>query len=244
MDKENTSVLIALDVETIAETDSFEFKFDKPFPEMIDVPTNKRLTDPVKISDWKCEKLTSMMDDWNREKEKARSDAEKEWRETGLCSYKGRIFCMSYAKHTNWSNIKTVDFLGGEKEMLETFYNDIKKYSVVNFLGSNLKYDLLFIFHRALHFKLYDLANEVRMDRGYNKTKMVELMDLASGQIEWKYRISLDNICKLLGVKSPKAGGMNGSKVMDYYLQGKYDEIKEYNKADVAQLIECYQILK
>lgn len=244
MDYNNTSILIALDAETIAETDSFEFKFNKPCPTESDIPSNGRLKDPIKITEWKQEKLASMISDWEKEKQKTYEDQEKEWRDTGLCSYKGRILCLSYAKNTNWKNIKTVDFIGGEKEMLQEFYNDIKPYGVVNFLGSNVKYDLLWIFHRALHFKLYDLANVVRMDRGYNKTKIVELMDLASGNIEWKYRISLDNICKLLGVKSPKEEGINGSMVMDYYLAGRIEEIRQYNRRDVSQLIECYEILK
>jgi hypothetical protein len=244
MDQLHTSVLIALDVETISSKDSFEFSYNEPIPTYGMVPEHGSLKDPLKIEEYKQKKFSAMLDDYEKDKQKAREEAEKEWRQEGLCSYKGRIICMSYAKDSNWKNIKTIDFLGGEKEMLQEFYNDIKPYGVVNFLGSNVKYDLLFIFHRAMHFKLYDLANEVRMDRGYNKTKIVELMDLASGNIEWKYRISLDNICKLLGVKSPKGNGIDGSKVLDYYLEGRLEEIKEYNRADVSQLIECYQILK
>ena len=243
MEKENSNILLALDVETVPSTDSFEFVWDEKFPEMIDVPQNKRLTDPVKVSDWKCEKLTSMRDEWMTKKQKAYEEQEKEFRSEALCSYKGRILCMSYAKNTNWKNIKTIDFVGGEKEMLQEFYNDIKQYSVVGFMGTNLKFDLMFIFHRALHFGLFDLANKIRCDRGYTKNRDIELMELAGGGLEFKYRISLDNICKLLGVKSPK-DGIDGSKVFDYYLQGKIEEIKQYNRNDVSQLIECYNLLK
>ena len=244
MDRSNTAVLICLDVETLPAEDSFKFFFNNHKPTMADVPENGRLKDPIKIEEWKKEKLDSLISDWEKDREKAKEAAEKDWRGQSLCSYEGRILCMSYAKNTNWKNIKTIDFLGGEKEMLEEFYNDIKPYGVIQYLGTNLKFDLLWLFHRALHFKLYDLANEVRMDRGYSKTKMIELMDLASGNIDWKYKISLDNICKLLGVSSPKGKGIDGSKVLDYYLAGRIEEIKQYNKEDVSQTIECYQILK
>lgn len=239
-----SSIILALDCETLPSVDSFSFEFTKVRPEIKDVPENGRLKDPEKVAEWKVTKLLSLQEDWEKEKLKAREDAEKEWRQESLSSFRGRICCMSYAKSTDWKRIKTIDFVGGEKQMLETFWNDIKPYGVIQYLGSNLKYDMLFLFHRALHFKLYDLAEELRMDRSFSKTKMIELMDLASGNIEWKYRISLDNICKLLGVKSPKGNGIDGSKVLDYYLAGRLNEIKEYNRADVSQLIECYQILK
>lgn len=243
MEKENSNILLALDVETVPSTDSFEFIWHELRPTINDVPDHGSLKDADKIKAWKEEKLKSMVADWVKAKHKAYEEQEKEFRSEALCSYKGRILCMSYAKNTNWKNIKTIDFVGGEKEMLQEFYNDIKQYSVVGFMGTNLKFDLMFIFHRALHFGLFDLANKIRCDRGYTKNRDVELMELAGGGLEFKYRISLDNICKLLGVKSPKEG-IDGSKVFDYYLQGKIEEIKQYNKADVSQLIECYQLLK
>ena len=243
MDKENTSIIVALDVETVPSRDTFEFEYLDPVPTISDVPEHGSLKDAYKIKAWKDEKLKSMVLDWTKDAQKAYDKAYEDFRSEALCSYKGRIMCMSYAKNTNWKNIKTIDFVGGEKEMLQEFYNDIKQYSVVGFMGTNLKFDLMFLFHRALHFGLFDLANKIRCDRGYTKNRDIELMELAGGGLEFKYRISLDNICKLLGVKSPKEG-IDGSKVFDYYLQGKIEEIKQYNKADVSQLIECYQILK
>lgn len=244
MDRDSTSILLALDVETAPSTDSFEFIFEIPQPTEADVPDNGRLKDPIKIDEWKKEKLISMVSDWEKDKQKAWDEQNDAWRKQSLVSYQGKIICMSYAKSTNWKNIKTIDCVNGEKEMLEEFYKDIKPYGVVQFLAANAKFDLLFLYHRALHFGLFELADCIRLDKGFSKYRIIELMDLASGGIEFKYRISLDNICKLLGVKSPKGNGIDGSKVCDMYLSGRLEEIKEYNRADVSQLIECYQILK
>ena len=60
MDRDSTSVLLAVDVETAPSTDSFEFVFDTPQPTEADVPENGRLKDPIKIEEWKKEKLISM----------------------------------------------------------------------------------------------------------------------------------------------------------------------------------------
>ena len=243
-EKSKTSILVGLDAETLPSSDKMEFSYDKPFPTMDMVGEHGSLKDVDKIKEWKDKKLQSLIAEWTTKREKAKQDAEKEWRSEALKSYKCRVLCLAYANVLkNPDNIKVVDFANGEKEMLEEFYNDVKGYSVVQFLGQNLEFDLMVLFHRALHFKLHGLANVIRKDKGFTKSRDVELMELAGGGITFKYKIKLDAICELLGVKSPK-DGINGSMVLDYYLDGKIDKIKEYCKEDVRSLIECYNILK
>lgn len=230
MEKENTNALVFLDVETLPERDEFSHQE----PTMEDVGENGTLKDPVKIAEWKDKKLKELRD-------KSKKEAEERHHETGLVSYKGRIFCISFA--IGDGDIRTVNFLNGEKQMLVEFYEAIRKYKTLNFVGCNIAFDLCFILHRSLHFKLFDLANLVRADRGYTKGRDWDIMEMFYGGLVWKPKVSLDNICKLLGVPTSK-DEMNGSEVFSYYLQGKYDEIQRYCEKDVDRTRKCFKILK
>ncbi len=53
--------------------------------------------------------------------------------------------------------------------------------------------------------------------------------------------ISLDRLCRALGVPSPKDDGMDGAQVLDRWLAGDYDSIERYNIADVAACRACWQ---
>lgn len=52
--------------------------------------------------------------------------------------------------------------------------------------------------------------------------------------------ISLDKLCKALGVKSPK-GDLDGSKVWDYVQAGRIAEVAEYCAGDVAATREVHR---
>lgn len=54
--------------------------------------------------------------------------------------------------------------------------------------------------------------------------------------------ISLDLLCKFLGVKTPK-GDFCGSKVLDAVKEGNYSDIGDYCLQDVRATYECYQRL-
>ena len=230
MDKSQTNAVITIDLESLPETDTFNYAE----PTIDDVGENGTLKDPIKIAEWKEKKLAEL-------KEKTRKDAEEKHHDTGLVSYKGRIFCICYA--INDEEPKVIDFLNGEKEMLVAFNNDIKQYRTVNFVGVNLAFDLSFILHRAFHYRLFDLANIIRLDRGYTKGRDFDLMDLFFGAIVWKPKVSLDNMCKLMGVPTSK-DKMEGSEVFKYYLEGRYNEIREYCKKDVIATRQLFKLLK
>ena len=235
------NAVVVIDAETLPETDTFEFEYNEPYPEEKDVPENLRLKDPAKIAEWKSEKLISMREDWTAKKEKQTNEFKEKHHDTGLVSYKGRIFCISFT--INDDNVQTVDSINGEKEMLVSFYNSIKNYKTLNFVGCNLAFDLTFILHRAFHYGLFDLADIIRLDRGWTKGRDFEVMDLFYGSIVWKPKISLDNMCKLLGIPTSK-DKMDGSEVFKYYLEGRYDEIKQYCEKDVLATRQIFKILK
>jgi hypothetical protein len=49
----------------------------------------------------------------------------------------------------------------------------------------------------------------------------------------WKHRISLDELAKILGLKSSKQDGVNGGQVYDLFLAGRHEEIADYCMKDV-----------
>lgn len=57
-------------------------------------------------------------------------------------------------------------------------------------------------------------------------------------------RISLDKLCRVLGVHSPKAGGFTGADVWPAYQDGAIGRIKEYAIADVVATRECWRIMR
>jgi predicted PolB exonuclease-like 3'-5' exonuclease len=231
MDKSQTNAVVFLDIETVPSADSFTW--EKP-PRYL-VGKHGSLKDPEKIKEWEEQKYKELCN-------KAKEDAEKEWRSESLKPYKGRIFCISYA--IGDGEVKTINFLKGEKEMLLEFYKDIAPYRTLNFVGVNVEeFDLLFLFHRSLHFSLMPLANLIRSDKGYSKDRNWDVMYMASGGLAWKYKISLDNLCNLLSIETSK-DDINGSEVLDTYLKGEHDRICTYCAKDVDRTRRIFYILK
>ena len=53
--------------------------------------------------------------------------------------------------------------------------------------------------------------------------------------------VSQDNLCKTLGLETKQ--GMDGSKVYQAWLDGKYDEIARYCESDVDTVFNLYNRL-
>ena len=56
----------------------------------------------------------------------------------------------------------------------------------------------------------------------------------------WRRRISLDELAKILGLKSSKQNGLNGNGVYDKFLEGSHEEIADYCMRDVELVREIY----
>lgn len=239
--REFDNTIVFLDTETVPSEDKFFFTFKEPIPTINYVPEHGSMKDPTKIEEWKQTKLISLVDDWKKAKQKASDEAEKSWRSQALESYLGRVIVICYAK--NDGEVIKLDSSKGEKEMLIEFQEDIKRYKTVNFCGHNLPFDLKFIFHRCLHYGLTELANVVRLDKGWTKGRDFDTQEMAFGGLEWRGKISLHNLCKLLGVPTSK-DDINGSEVLDAYLRGEIERIKTYCSKDVDRTRKCFYILK
>lgn len=56
-------------------------------------------------------------------------------------------------------------------------------------------------------------------------------------------RVSLDSLCKALGVATPKVD-LDGSQVFDAWLRGEYERLQEYNLRDALATREVWQRLQ
>jgi predicted PolB exonuclease-like 3'-5' exonuclease len=217
-----------VDIETIPEGD-IDFEQLKTEEEWL-VEAPKSYSKP-KQQEWAKNKAENQIDELN-----------KEFRKGSLDSLKGRIFCISMA--VNDGDIFTVKY-ADEKHMLEEMLawiegtlGDKKKYTAV-WVGKNLKkFDLRWIAHRTIKYGLKDLKRLLPMGKFDKRVDDIgERWDLYSYGIYTK----MDDIAKFVGLEGKV--GMDGSKVYDYFLEGKYDDIYTYCEGDVELTRTLHKML-
>jgi hypothetical protein len=155
----------------------------------------------------------------------------------------GKIVCVSFGAFDDKKELVIRSFTGDEKQILldtnKVFGNSLQK--GLRLAGHTIKnFDIPFLGKRMI-------INGVRpsdMINFFNKKPWeANLMDLngifAFGGFGQTH-ISLDLMCTVLGVDSPKIG-MDGSKVHSEYYAGNIEEIKKYCEMDVFSAVECFQ---
>jgi len=162
------------------------------------------------------------------------NDFDTFFRNTSFQGEFGRILCIGYAVDD-----QSVDCLfGSEKEILQKFWGIAKDADL--FIGHNvMDFDLKFIYKRSI-------INKVRPSRELNfaRYRSNPIFDTMCEWEKWGGRgCGLHKLSIALGVASPKEEGIDGSKVYDYYIAGKADEIYKYCKRDVEATRSCYKIM-
>jgi len=106
-------------------------------------------------------------------------------------------------------------------------------------IGHNTEFDLGFARARGW-------VNRVRLPRWIPKPgsraprDFGDTMQMFAG---FAGRISLDRLCRCLGVPSPKAGGTTGADVFDLWQSGQHDALAEYNRRDVEATRACWLVM-
>jgi DNA polymerase elongation subunit (family B) len=154
------------------------------------------------------------------------------FRNTSFQGEFGRILCIGYAIEG-----EPVECLSGdEKEILKNFWEIAKDADL--FIGHNImEFDLRFIYKRSIIHNIKP-SRELNFAR-YRNNPIYDTMK------EWEkwgaIGTSLHKLSICLGVTSPKEAGIDGSKVYDYFLDGKADEIYKYCKRDVEATRSVYE---
>lgn len=150
-------------------------------------------------------------------------------------------------------NFKTKSFAGeDEKKLLTLFYDATKSVieKVINpshhlIAHNGLNYDVPFLAKRFIinGMKLpamFDLEGKKEWNTPYLlDSRRIWAMNVYDGGC------SLDLLCEVLGVPSPKDGGIAGKDVRDYYyIKKDLKGIAEYCERDIISLAICYLRMK
>jgi len=175
--------------------------------------------------------------------ENRESAAQAEIAKTALSGTFGRICCIGIA----------ID----DDERPRSFHGLDEPVLLANFsawLNSEVppgKYDSLIVGHNVLAFDLRFLVqrymvNGIRPPFAIARAAQAKPWDtniVYCTMTQWAgvgNRISLDKLCKALGVATPK-GEIDGSKVWDYVKAGKLDEVADYCRKDVEATRQVYK---
>lgn len=133
---------------------------------------------------------------------------------------------------------ETTFISGTEREVLTNFWSLMKNYQQYGTFNGRT-FDCPFLMLRSA-------INNVRPTRNlmpyrYSFAEHVDLSDQLTFYDAMRRKFSLHMWCRAFGIKSPKAEGMTGLLVKDYYRQGKYKEIARYCVGDIVATKELFK---
>ena len=161
-------------------------------------------------------------------------DHEAVIKKLSLSAITARILCLGYAvEPPGESPIHVIH--GDERDILESFWRLAADIEL--FVGHNiLDFDLRFIYQRSI-------IQRIRPSREipFARNRSAPVYDTMHEWTRWgRDAISLDLLCRALGLESPKQM-LDGSKVYPYYCDGKLAEICEYCQRDVETVRRVYR---
>jgi hypothetical protein len=156
----------------------------------------------------------------------------------GLSAITGRIVCIG-AVHKGGEQTWCGD---DEEELLHLFFEYVSALGEpVTYVGHAISsFDLPFLRQRSIvHRRKAPLSlRKAWSSKPWDTEHVGDTMTLWSPDRD--KRISLDRLCRLLGIPSPKAGGMDGSQVYGLWQAGELGKIGDYCLADCRAALECY----
>lgn len=166
---------------------------------------------------------------------------------TSLDGAYGRICCIGWAID-NEAPQHAID--ANEAYVLGEFFEAVSEYakipthrgytsSPVSLIGHNITgFDMRFMWQRAVVLGIKRPACMPWNVKPWDE-RMKDTMTMWNPDRD--KRISLDKLCKVLGVKSSKTGDIDGSKIAQAWGDGRRQEIADYCMADVVATRECYR---
>lgn len=157
----------------------------------------------------------------------------------GLSAVTGRIVCIG-AVHKGGEQTWCGE---DEAELLHLFFEYVSALGEpVTFVGHAISgFDLPFLRQRAI---VHRRKAPLSLRKAWS-AKPWDVEHVGDTMTAWSpdrdKRISLDRLCRLLGIPSPKADGMDGSQVYGLWQQGRLQEISNYCLADCRAALACYE---
>lgn len=152
----------------------------------------------------------------------------------------GQIICIGWAVNDRpvESLIRRMD--ESEADLIGQFFSQLPPTTntAIQWVGHAIStFDLRFLWQRCL---VLGIAPPVTLPVNDRAGLVTDTMTEWGGWGNRDRWPSLDKLCRILDIPSPK-DGMNGSQVWDYAKQGRFDEIAEYCRSDVTAVREVYR---
>ncbi len=178
-------------------------------------------------------------------------ETEEEYKKTALDANFGRLLCIGYTREFagggklehgcfGWNN-ETQQFDAGEAVLLTEFWEMMRSFNRFKdtIIGHNIiDFDLPFIIKRSI-------INGVRptVDFCFARYQRQPIFDTMREWDCWNFKnwTSLDKLALVLGLPSPKNGGITGKNLSEAFLEGSHREIYEYCMRDVKTTRNAYR---
>lgn len=173
------------------------------------------------------------------------------YRKTGLDGAYGQICVIGFAvDNAQPQGIWSDDWQSPncERELLEDFYIalgdmiDPSSERSITVVGHNVaSFDLRFMVQRSIvkGIRPHGVIARAAQAKPWETDKVFDTM------VQWSgvgNRISLDKLCKALGIASPK-GDISGAQVWDFVKDGRISEVADYCKRDVEATRQVHRRL-
>ena len=159
----------------------------------------------------------------------------------GLDPCTGRIICIG----VYWLEVdrSRAYCQSDERELLANFWSDLGQIRPTRFVTFNGKsFDFPYINVRSAILEV-PIPREILLDtRRFSTDRHFDVREALTNYDRYR-KGTLEFFCEIFGVPSPK-DGIDGSKVGDYFKQGRLDEIAHYCLADCKATAELYQRLR
>jgi hypothetical protein len=206
------SNFLYLDIETIPTTDADRIA---EIAATITCPGN--ITKPESITAWEAEKKPKLV--------------EEAVAKTSFSGAYGKVCCVGWA----WGDSDPISVIGEEAYVMASAIDRIDmsapQYGLTTIVGHYVaNFDLRFLMQRAIVLGIPLPSWFPRDPKPWAK----DVFDTMAAWAGPKDSISLDNLCKVLGI--PGKDGVDGSMVAGMWQRGEFDAIAEYCRADVERV--------
>lgn len=168
-----------------------------------------------------------------------RDDAAKEaMAKTSFDGGRGHICTIAWAKNDSPIKVAHAKTIADETEILSDFFADMDEFHSETLVGHNISgFDIGFLRKRAivLGVEMPNRSSFPRDPKPWDRSVLDTMSAFAGGT----GRISMDNLCSILGIKGED--GFDGSMVADAWAKGDHDTIAEYCKDDVWRTREIHK---
>ncbi|WP_162249045.1 hypothetical protein [Mesorhizobium sp. Root157] len=202
-----------LDIETIPTSDAEKVA---EIAASITCPGN--ISKPESIAAWETEKKPKLVDEAVAK--------------TSFSGAYGKVCCIGWA----WDSFEACSTIGAdEREVIQSAFDriggNLARVPIVTVVGHYVaNFDLRFLMQRAIVLGVTLPSWFPRDPKPWSR----EVFDTMTAWAGAKESISLDNLCKVLGI--PGKDGVDGSMVAGMWQRGEFDAIASYCRDDVERV--------